>query len=125
MSLIFITGISGSGKSSVWHELKARGYEAYDVDEDAMARWQNNETGYIHPKSSVKAHQRTPEFLAVHSWVVPRQMVENLALQAQHKNIYLCGVFSNEDDVSNLFGKVLALTVDTDTLKHRIQTRTN
>lgn len=59
MPLIYITGVSGTGKSTVWAELKNRGIEAYDVDEDGLARWQNNKTRYIHPKSSVKAHQRT------------------------------------------------------------------
>jgi dephospho-CoA kinase len=125
MSLIFVTGISGSGKSAVWQELKARGYEAYDVDEDGMAKWHNNDTGYIHPKSSVKSHQRTPDFLAAHSWKVPRQEVEELAKQAKDKNIFLCGVVANEKEVWDLFGKVIALTVDEDTLKHRIQSRTN
>jgi adenylate kinase family enzyme len=125
MSLIFVTGISGSGKSTVWQELKARGYEAYDVDEDALAKWHNNETGYVHPKSSVKAHQRTPAFLASHSWKVPRQEVEELAKHAVDKNIFLCGVVANEKELWDLFGKVIALTVDEDTLRHRIQSRTN
>ncbi len=31
--IIYITGIGGSGKSSVKEELKKRGYEAHDVDE--------------------------------------------------------------------------------------------
>ncbi len=125
MSLIFITGISGSGKSAVWQELKSRGYEAYDVDEDGLAKWHNNDTGYVHPKSSVKAHQRTPEFLASHSWKVPRNEVEELAKHAVDKNVYLCGVVANENELWDLFGKVIALTVDEDTLRHRIKSRTN
>ncbi len=125
MSLIFVTGISGSGKSAVWQELKARGYEAYDVDEDGLAKWHNNETGYVHPKSSVKAHQRTPEFLANHSWKVPRNEVEELYRKAKNKNIFLCGVVANEQELRDLFSKIIALTVDEDTLKHRLQSRTN
>jgi dephospho-CoA kinase len=34
MGLIYVTGISGSGKSTVRAELRARGFFAHDVDED-------------------------------------------------------------------------------------------
>ena len=79
MSLYFITGASGSGKSTLALELRNRGYQAYDTDEDGLARWQNNKTGYIYPKSTVKASHRTPEFLANHDWNVPREYVEAIA----------------------------------------------
>lgn len=123
MSLIFVTGISGSGKSTVWRELKHRGYEAYDVDEDGLAKWQHNETGYIHPKSSVKPHQRTPEFLVAHSWNVPRTEVEELASKTKDRNVFLLGAFANQDDVIDLFGKVIALTIDKQTLADRVKNR--
>src|SRR5437660_1029900 len=81
MPLYYITGIAGSGKSTVLSELKRRGYEAYDVDEagPATAKWYNDTTGFVHPKSSVKKEDRTPDFLANHSWKVPRQEVVELA----------------------------------------------
>src|ERR1700683_1257244 len=93
MALYFITGISGAGKSSVLNELKRHGYAAYDSDEagPVTARWHNEQTGYVHPKSSIKAEDRTPEFLSVHSWKVARQEVEELAKQAEDKTIFLCG----------------------------------
>ncbi len=125
MSLIYITGVSGTGKSTVWAELKNRGIEAYDVDEDGLARWQNNKTRYIHPKSSVKAHQRTQEFLANHSWNIPRNYVEKLNQRAKNKDIYLCGVVYNETELKDLFTKVIALSIDRNELIHRLKTRTN
>jgi dephospho-CoA kinase len=39
MALIYITGASGAGKSTVRTELQRRGYPAYDSDEDRLARW--------------------------------------------------------------------------------------
>ena len=39
MSLIYITGISGSGKSTVLRELAKQGYEAHGVDEEGYADW--------------------------------------------------------------------------------------
>lgn len=124
MSLFLIGGTAGTGKSQVCHVLKERGYETYDTDDDGLARWQHNQTGYIHPKSSVKPHQRTAEFLAEHSWNVPREYVEELARQAANKHIFLCGSLANEDELHDLFEKVFALYVDDETLKHRLATRT-
>lgn len=125
MSLFFVTGISGSGKSETCKELKRRGYEAYDTDDDGLARWQNIITGYVHPKSSIKKQDRTEAFLKVHSWVVPRSHVKTLAKSAFNKPVFLCGAASNEDDIRDLFKVVFELTVDDKTLIHRLQTRTN
>ena len=127
MPLYYITGIAGSGKSTVLAELKRRGYEAYDVDEagPATAKWHNDITGFVHPKSSVKKDDRTPEFLKNHSWKVPRQEVEELAKQAITKTVFLGGSIANEPELQDLFGLVFALTIDDDTLKHRLATRTN
>lgn len=127
MPLYYITGGSATGKSTILLELKRRGYEAYDVDEagPVTAKWHNKQTGYIHPKSSVKAHQRTPEFLKVHSWRVHRQEVEDLAKQAQTKNIFLGGTIDNLKEIRDLFKNTFALVIDTDTLRHHLLTRTN
>ena len=125
MALFFVTGISGSGKSTVTNELKSRGYEAYDTDDDGLARWHNNNTGYIHPKSSVKKEDRTDEFLKIHSWIVPRSLVEDLAHRAGNKTIFLCGVAHNEDGIRGLFKAVFELTIDDKTLIRRLTTRTN
>lgn len=124
MSLFLVSGTAGTGKSQVCRVLKEKGYEAYDTDDDGLARWQHMQTGYIHPKSSVKPEQRTPEFLNEHSWNVPRQYVEELAHKASDKPIFLCGSLGNESELHDLFTRVFALYVDDETLKHRLATRT-
>ena len=126
MPLYYITGIAGSGKSTVLSELRDRGFEAYDVDErgPVTAKWHNDTTGFIHPKSSVKKEDRTPEFLAAHSWRVPRQEVIELAQHAATKTIFLGGSIANETEL-DLFSAVFALVIDDNTLKHRLTTRTN
>ena len=125
MPLFLVSGSAGTGKSQVCRVLKERGYEAFDTDDDGLARWQHKQTGYIHPKSSVKPHQRTPQFLAAHSWNVPRQYVEELARKAAAKPIFLCGSLGNEAGLHDLFAKVFVLHVDDETLKHRLATRTS
>lgn len=125
MPLFFITGQSGAGKSQLTLTLRENGYEAYDTDDDGLARWQHNTTQYIHPKSSVKAHMRTEEFLAEHSWNIPRDYIEQLADSAQTKTIFLLGVIENEVEVRDLFARTFALQIDDATMTRRLQTRTN
>jgi len=45
VSLFYVTGLSGPGKSAVLAELRARGYQARGVDEDGYADWINRVTG--------------------------------------------------------------------------------
>ncbi len=127
MALYFITGIAGSGKSTVLVELRARGFEAYDVDEagPATAKWHHDTSGFVHPKSSVKDADRTPEFLANHSWKVPRSEVVALRNSARSKSVFLGGSIANEPELLDLFTHVFALNIDDETLQHRLATRTD
>lgn len=54
-----------------------------------------------------------------------RSKVEELAKQAQDKTIFLCGVTGNENDMKELFTKMIDLVIDEDTLKRRLATRTS
>ena len=45
--LIYVTGISGAGKSAVCDELQRRGYEAHDTDREENAVWVNRKTGAV------------------------------------------------------------------------------
>jgi len=125
MPLIYITGISGSGKSSVREELLKRGYETYGTDEDDLAHFYNNETS--EPiQHHVTADERTPEWRSQHTWKVQRAAVEKLHEKARLKPIFLCGVVANDaDELWDLFDIIFALTVDEETLRHRIVTRKN
>ncbi len=121
MSLVYITGISGSGKSTVRRELQKRGYTAYGVDEDGIAAFYHNDSG--EKVGQADASARTEEWRARHSWRMPRETVEKLANEAEGKLAFLCGTVSNDQDSWKLFDKVIALTVDTDTLERRLTNR--
>lgn len=127
MPLYYLTGISGSGKSTALAELRQRGYEAYDVDEagPVTAKWHNNDTGFVHPKSSIKKEDRTPEFLTNHSWKVPPQEVEVLAKLVGTKPVFLGGSIANEVEIKDLCSTVFALAIDDDILMQRLFARTN
>ncbi len=125
MPLIYITGISGSGKSTVRDELRKRGYTAYGTDEDGLAYFYNNETGKP-LKHRIPPEVRTPQWRSEDTWKVQRAAIEKLHHEAEDKPIFLCGVVANDaSELWDLFDKVFALTIDDETLRHRITTRTN
>jgi thymidylate kinase len=124
MPLIYVTGISGSGKSEVRKELLKRGFEAHGTDEDGIAAFYNNETGEIENENANNPDFRTPEWRAKHTWKAQRDKVKGLADKAKDKPIFLCGVVANDNEIWDLFGKVFALVIDESTLKHRITNRT-
>lgn len=125
MPLFFVTGSSGSGKSQLTHVLRERGYKAYDTDDDALSRWQNKRTDFIHPKSSVKPEQRTPGFLADHAWNVPREFIEDIAKESHGEPVFILGVAHNYNRLQDLFAETFALHIDDATMVRRLTTRTN
>ena len=122
MPLYSITGISGTGKSTVNAELKARGYESYDGDEDHLAEWYNIETGQL---VKVTIEECTPEFLLHHSRDISREIVEWLAARASGKKVFLCGAHENEGQLQDLFAATFGMVLDEGALTRRLATRSN
>ena len=122
MGLMFVTGNSGAGKSTVREGLSRRGVLAYDTDEDEIAQWTNKATGQITPL--LADMHRTPEFLDQNVWKADPRRVRELAEQAQEQAVFLCGSIGNEDDAWPFFEKVFLLSIDEATMRHRLATRT-
>lgn len=123
MPLFSITGLSGTGKSTLNIELKARGFESYDGDEDGLAKWYDTKTGLWLP--NVPIEDCIPEFLLTHSRDIPRTEVEKLAARSRHedKKIFLCGAHENEGELQDLFDLTFGLVLEKDELVYRLTTR--
>lgn len=121
MSLIFVTGISGAGKSTVREELTRRGFQAYDTDEDQIAQWQNRLTGEVTPL--VTDQHRTPEFIAQNDWKADPERVGELAKAGEQQTVFLCGSVGNDDEIGHLFDQVFLLSIDEATMRYRLATR--
>jgi len=123
MSLIYVTGNSGAGKSVVGNELRHRGHEAHDVDDDGFAVWVHCTTGVIMPRASMS--ERPAGWLEEQEWRMVPERVEELAARAEDRLAFLCGSTANDIDLWHLFAKVIYLSVDERTLRYRLETRTN
>lgn len=121
MSLIYITGPTGAGKTTVRDELRKLGYEAHDTDEGINGHF-NVATGqevlYPNPEDV------TSEWISQHRYNMSADRIRRLHEVAKGKTIFVCGAAYNDLEIFPYFDKVICLTIDKLTAKERIETRT-
>ena len=105
-----IEGVSGTGKTSVCHELRRRGFQAINGDRE-LAYQGDPETG--EPLDGF-AHGH-------HIWNVDK--VRALAADQSHAASFFCGGSRNWHRFIDLFDEVFVLEVDLETLMRRLATR--
>src|SRR5205823_6032910 len=103
---------SGAGKSSVYEELIRRGYKAISTDR-AWKYYADPDTGLRggprHPDNSMWDEQR-----AVSELESPEPEV-----------LFVCGSSRNRDRFLSYFTEIFNLRIDDDTMRRRLQERTN
>src|SRR4029079_9321991 len=95
-----VEGLSGTGKSSVYEELIRRGYKAISTDR----AW----------KVNAPIHSVWDEQKAVSELGSPEPEV-----------LFVCGSSGNRDRFLPYFTKIFNLRIDDDTMRRRLQERTN
>jgi thymidylate kinase len=125
MPLIFITGIPGSGKSTVRSELLKRGFEAHDVDEDGLKQWRDKKTKVFKSNLHLSWSAASKDFKETHDLDVVPEKIKAIADSADAKPVFLCGSTGNEKELWNYFDKVFCLSIDSQTLHERIKHRKN
>ncbi|HEX7633629.1 MAG TPA: AAA family ATPase [Candidatus Saccharimonadales bacterium] len=125
MALIYVTGPAGAGKSTATEELRRRGYEAHDGD-DELCAWYNDETGKMTTYPNDKA-SRPDDWEDRHSFKFSVQRIAELAQKAKGKTVFVCGnAMGNDLEVADdYFDQVICLTLDEATMIRRVSTRTN
>ncbi len=125
MTLYYVTGLSGTGKSAVLDELRARGYHARGVDEDGYADWINRITGRRDAFPRDDPGFDFHAWYAAHYWVLSVRRISVLSRAAARLGtpVFLCGSASGDDVVWQQFDKVIALVADEQTIRRRLAAR--
>lgn len=121
MPLVWVTGSSGVGKSTVCALLKSRGQLAIDADFEGLSHWVDRTSGQI----ITDPPDPTPRgWLNRFAWKISRAEIESLSTKVHDKTAFLCGAAENEAAVWDLFEHAVCLVADNDTLRDRLGTRT-
>ena len=121
---ILITGIGGSGKTTLVEALSRKGNIGVDLDKTGLCFWVNKITG---EKSKYTAGAG-PAWIENHSWKLNVDgLKKRLGEFSSEVNIYVGGKIASSQikDVFPLFDKVFLLRPSDDVLAHRQSTRTN
>ncbi len=116
----YITGICGTGKSTVGEELNKRGMYAIDQDSKVygLCSWKNTKT----KEDAHFEYGIGKEFLEAHDWYCDIEKLKKL-LGGADKTTFVCGVTANQDEYLYLFDKVFLLQCSPETFIKRIDTR--
>jgi dephospho-CoA kinase len=119
VGLVYVTGVSGAGKSSCLAELRQRGLTALGTDEDQLCAFHDLSTGQVVERTPGDSR---PDWEA-NAWSMIASRVEDLARSARDELVFLCGAAHNDREFWSLFDKVLLLWVDEGTLRRRVAAR--
>jgi dephospho-CoA kinase len=102
MPLIYVTGSTAAGKSTLRRELARRGYAAFEAEDAPFSMWVDRKTGEPATYPKTAAH-RTQTWLQDHVLLMSRDRVERLAAEARDKPVLLCGIPGNGHEMIELF----------------------
>jgi broad-specificity NMP kinase len=115
-----ITGVAGTGKSTIAKELHRRGYAAYDTEE-GFSYYIDKQTGErcTYPK------QPSQEWYDRHERVFDEKVLMNLLKKHADEPLFICSITANQIKYYPQFDKIFLLTAPDDVITHRLGTRTN
>jgi shikimate kinase len=115
MTRILLTGMSGTGKSTVIAELAARGYQAFDLDSDAYSEWVAVPADSDIPGTPVEPGR---------DWVWREDRVQAL-LTSDTPLLFVSGCASNMKKFRAQFTTVILLSAPSELILQRLANRTN
>lgn len=118
MASILITGSPGTGKSATIGELHSRGYRAYDTDNMPEI------TGYYYAKTGKPLATKPPSPRDFNKHVWNWRLPALKKLIDVDEDVFIGAITANTVDNLYLFDLTFVLHASTETVKHRLKTRT-
>lgn len=115
MKRILLTGMSGTGKSTLIRELAARGYQAVDADCDELSEWVTSDTTSESPGSPVEADR---------DWVWREDRIRDLLSAEDADVLFLSGCAANMGQFLPQFDAVVLLSAPAEVIAERLHRRT-
>jgi shikimate kinase len=113
---ILVTGMSGTGKSTITAELAARGYKAVDADCDEFSEWVESTDSPGAVASPVEAGR---------DWVWREDAIQDLLSTDDAETLYLSGCAENMRRFLPQFDHIVLLSAPADVIVARLRARTN
>lgn len=111
MKRVLITGMSGTGKSSVIQELLARGYQAHDLDTAEWSEWIDTDPSDLLTPTQGK------------DWVWREGRVRALLSRPEDGTLFIGGCAENMGQFFPLIDAVILLSAPVATIMERLRTR--
>ena len=116
---MLITGVAGSGKSSLCHELKKLGCKAYDLEEvKGLYALIDRKTG----KRAKKYDNDKLDLVKQHDWICDKKKLQTL-IRENSGIFFYAGAAANIDELLPLFDQIFLLKVSQKTLRKRLSMR--
>ena len=113
MKRVLLTGMSGTGKSTLIRALAARGYTAVDTDSDEWCEWVD-----------VAAGAERAGMAAGPDWVWRADRIGRLLATEDAAVLFVSGCTSNQGQFYQQFDHIILLSAPTPVLIERLATRT-
>ena len=117
MKKFLITGIPGSGKSTISNVLKTQKYDVIDgLRKIGLAYWIDRRTG----KETVYESSVNLDWFREYVWTWDELVLNKLLKENNEELFFICGVVPLESKILEYFDKVFLLSIPTALIRQRI-----